>query len=124
MLAASRLIAFVATADLARARKFYEQMLGLALVSADAFGCDLDANGTLLRIATVQQVTPASYTVIGWRVDDIRGEIQALRAKGVAFERYQGLAQDELGVWAAPSGSLVCWFKDPDGNVLSLTQAN
>lgn len=124
MLTASRLIAFVATADLARARKFYEQVLGLALVSADAFGCELDANGTPLRIATVQQLAPASHTVIGWRVDDIRGEMEALRTKGVSFERYQGLAQDKLGVWAAPSGSLVCWFKDPDGNVLSLTQSN
>jgi catechol 2,3-dioxygenase-like lactoylglutathione lyase family enzyme len=123
MLNAAPLIAFVATTNLPRARRFYEQTLGLAPVSADAYGCELDANGTRLRLSTVQQLVPAAYSVLGWRVNDIRGEMEALRQRGVAFERYQGFAQDELGIWAAPSGSLVCWFKDPDGNVLSLTQA-
>jgi catechol 2,3-dioxygenase-like lactoylglutathione lyase family enzyme len=123
MLNTAQLVAFVATTDLARARKFYQETLGLALVSADAFGCELDANGTLLRVATVQERMPASYTVLGWRVSDIRREMETLRRNGVAFERYQGFAHDELGVWSAPSGTLVCWFKDPDGNVLSLTQS-
>ena len=123
MLSTASLIAFVATTNLPRARAFYEQTLGLQPVSADGYGCELDAHGTRLRLSTVQQLVPAAYTVLGWRVHDIRSEMQALRQRGVAFERYQGFAQDELGIWAAPSGSLVCWFKDPDGNVLSLTQA-
>jgi catechol 2,3-dioxygenase-like lactoylglutathione lyase family enzyme len=123
MLSTSRLIAFVATTDLARARKFYEDTLGLALVSVDSSGCELNANGTPLRIAAVPRITPANHTVVGWRVADIRGAMEVLQAKGVSFERYPGLEQDAVGIWVAPSGSQVCWFKDPDGNVLSLTQS-
>jgi catechol 2,3-dioxygenase-like lactoylglutathione lyase family enzyme len=113
----------VASTDLTRARNFYEKKLGLSVRKADQAGIELDVNGTILRIAAVPQMIPASYTVLGWQVADIRAEMPRLQAYGVQFERYQGLAQDDQGVWAAPSGSLVCWFKDPDGNVISLTQA-
>jgi catechol 2,3-dioxygenase-like lactoylglutathione lyase family enzyme len=123
MLSNATVVAFVPTTDLTRARNFYEKKLGLPVRKADQAGIELDVNGTILRVAAVPQMIPASYTVLGWQVADLRAEMPALQANGVQFERYQGLAQDDNGVWAAPSGSLVCWFKDPDGNVISLTQA-
>ncbi len=76
----------------------------------------------MLRIAKVEELAPARHTVLGWRVADIRAAAAALAARGVVFERYDGMAQDDLGVWNAPGGAKVAWFKDPDGNTLSLTQ--
>lgn len=125
MLAASDLVAFVPTRDPEAARAFYQQVLGLPLLSADAFASVFDANGVALRIVNVSQVSgfsPASYTVLGWRVPDLGETIGALVARGVQFQRFPGMEQDELGVWNAPSGDRVAWFKDPDGNLLSLTQ--
>jgi len=122
MLAASKLISFVATKDAAKARSFYEQALGLSFVSDSPFAMEFDANGTMLRIQKVQELLPAKHTVLGWQVADIQAEIVALVRSGVAFERYGFLSQDDHGVWTAPSGAKVVWFKDPDGNTLSLTQ--
>jgi len=76
----------------------------------------------MLRVSKVAAVNPALYTVLGWSVLDMRVAVDALTRKGVVFERYVGLLQDETGVWHSPSGAQVAWFKDPDGNVLSLTQ--
>ncbi len=123
MLGSSKLTAFVATTDAGRAREFYDGVLGLRLVSDDEFAMVFDANGTPLRVVKVQQVTPAPYTVIGWRVADIGAMVRGLGAKGVAFERFDGMGQDELGVWSAPGGGKVAWFRDPDGNLLSVTEA-
>src|SRR5690348_1119885 len=110
MLGSSKLTAFVATANPERAREFYEDVLGLRLVSDDQFATVFDANGTPLRIAKVQELTPAPYTVLGWHVTDIAAVVRGLAAKGVAFERYEGMGQDELGVWSAPGGGKVAWF--------------
>jgi catechol 2,3-dioxygenase-like lactoylglutathione lyase family enzyme len=122
MLSASKVISFVATKDASKARTFYEQMLGLTFVSDSPFALEFDANGTMLRIQKVQQHSPAIHTVLGWDVADIQAEIVALARKGVVFERYGFLSQDDRGVWIAPSGAKIAWFKDPDGNTLSLTQ--
>lgn len=123
MLAKSKIIAFVTTtADGARARRFYEGILGLRVVEDTPFALVMDANGTMLRIAKAQQVVVAPYTVLGWRVDDIQTMVKDLASKGVRFERYDGMQQDKLGIWASPSGAQIAWFKDPDGNTLSLTQ--
>ena len=81
-----------------------------------------DANGTMLRVQKVQELLPARHAVLGWDVRDIRAEIEALTKKGVRFERFDGLPQDELGIWTSPAGGKIAWFKDPDGNTLSLTQ--
>jgi catechol 2,3-dioxygenase-like lactoylglutathione lyase family enzyme len=116
------LVAFVATTDLTRARAFYESVLGLRIVEESAFACVCDANGTELRVTLVDAVAPAGYTVLGWRVDDIAASIEALVERGVAFERFDGMSQDSLGIWMSPSGASVAWFKDSDGNTLSLTQ--
>ena len=122
MLESSEVVAFVAAADLARARVFYEGKLGLTVIEQNDFACVFDANGTMLRVTAVGTVSPAGYTVLGWRVTDIAATVRGLTAKGVVFIRYEGMDQDEIGVWTTPGGEQVAWFPDPDGNVLSLTQ--
>ncbi len=121
-LAQRDLVAFVGTSDQARAREFYGTTLGLPLVSEDGFALVFDAHGTHLRVTTVPQVVPPPYTVLGWLVGDIAATIRSLNHAGVHFEHFPGMAQDELAVWTAPGGARVAWFKDPDGNLLSLTQ--
>jgi catechol 2,3-dioxygenase-like lactoylglutathione lyase family enzyme len=118
----AEIIAFVATTKPERAQAFYEGVLGLRLLTDDPFALVFDANGVMLRVAKVQTLEPASHTVLGWIVKDIRSTIDGLTKKGVVFERYEWMPQDDMGVWTPPSGARVAWFKDPDGNVLSLTQ--
>ena len=122
MLQSSDVIAFVSATDLDRARDFYQHTLSLHVVEQNAYACVLDANGTMLRLTAAPRVGTPGYTVLGWRVTDIGGTVRALTAQGVAFSRYDGMDQDEQGIWATPSGDKVAWFQDPDGNVLSLTQ--
>jgi catechol 2,3-dioxygenase-like lactoylglutathione lyase family enzyme len=133
VLGSADLMAFVATRDAAAARSFYGETLGalphqgplplgLRLVSDDSFALVFDANGTELRVQKVSEPPPLSYTVLGWKVTDIRETVARLAAKGVRFETYEWLPQDESGVWTAPDGTRVAWFKDSDGNLLSLTQ--
>jgi catechol 2,3-dioxygenase-like lactoylglutathione lyase family enzyme len=116
------LVAFVASRDLAISGRFYGDQLGLKLVESSAFANVYDVGGTTLRVTRVDEPAGARHTVLGWRVSDIAASIVMLRSAGVSVERYEGLAQDEHGVWSAPGGSLVAWFTDPDGNVLSLQQ--
>ncbi len=122
MLTGASLVAFVSTAQAERARAFYADLLGLPLVADEPFALVFDAHGTTLRVAKVPAVAPAPYTVLGWQVADVRAVAGALTARGVLFERFDGMAQDDLGVWTSPGGAQVAWFKDPDGNLLSLTQ--
>ena len=124
ILGASKLVAFAATTDAAKARAFYEGVLGLRLVSDDApFALVFDANGTMLRVTSVHEHTPAPFTVLGWDVAAIEDTVDQLAAAGVEFLRYPGLNdKDPRGIWTSPSGARIAWFHDPDGNVLSLTQ--
>lgn len=117
-----RIVAFVATTDLARARDFFAGVLGLPLVEASPFACVFDGGGAPLRVTLAPSVVPAGYTVVGWEVGDIAATVASLVAKGVEFVRYDGMDQDASGVWTSPSGAKVAWFHDPDGNVLSVTQ--
>jgi catechol 2,3-dioxygenase-like lactoylglutathione lyase family enzyme len=119
----AKLVAFVATTNAERARAFYEGVLGLRVVSDDDFAVVFDANGTMLRMAKVQELTPQPFTSLGWDVADIAATIRGLVSKGVVFERYGFMQQDELGIWSPDGTSKVAWFKDPDGNLLSLTQS-
>jgi len=118
----SPVIAFVATADPRRAKAFYAGTLGLRLTGEDPFALVFDAAGTMLRVATVTALKPAGYTVLGWNVRDIDRAVRDLAEKGVAFQRYDGMPQDELGIWTSPGGARIAWFLDPDGNTLSLTE--
>lgn len=122
MLETSDLIAVIATADLRRARPFYERVLGLPLIDHNEAACTFSAHGTLLRVTVVREVARTGYTVLGWRVANIMATVAALAANGVAFRRYDGLDQDRNGIWITPGGDKVAWFDDPDGNTLSLTE--
>ena len=121
-LANSRLVAFVSTVDAARAKAFYRDVLGLTLVEETPFALVFDGGGTTLRITPVTQLHPAPYTVLGWTVDDVTGVVTELESRGVTFSRYEGLVQDDQGIWTSPSGARIAWFTDPDGNTLSITQ--
>lgn len=116
------LIAFVPTKDMGRARPFYERTLGLPMEGESPVACAFRAGGVLLRVIVVEQLTPFPFTLLGWSVDDIAETVGALTKRGVAFARFEGVEQDELGIWRSPGGAHVAWFKDPDGNTLSLTQ--
>jgi predicted enzyme related to lactoylglutathione lyase len=121
-LGSADLIAFVPTKDMGKARPFYERTLGLPMEGQSPVACAFRAGGVLLRVIVVEQLTPFPFTLLGWSVDDIAATVAALTARGVAFDRFEGVEQDELGVWRSPGGARVAWFKDPDGNTLSLTQ--
>jgi catechol 2,3-dioxygenase-like lactoylglutathione lyase family enzyme len=122
ILGPQKLVAFVATRHPDRAKAFYRDTLGLRLISEDAFALMFDAGGTMLRVTTVQELAPACYTVLGWQVPDVVQTATELQRAGVTLARYPGMKQDELGIWNSPSGARVAWFKDPDGNTLSITQ--
>jgi catechol 2,3-dioxygenase-like lactoylglutathione lyase family enzyme len=121
-LGSARIVSFIATSDPKRAKAFYQDVLGLKFVSEDPFAVVFDAAGTMLRIATVKAVIVAPYTVLGWDVSDICATVEQLSSRGVAFERYPGMKQDEAGIWNTPSGAKVAWFKDPEGHTLSITE--
>jgi len=122
MLTDGKVMAFLATRDGNRARAFYEKTLGLRVISDDDFALAVDTGGTMLRIQKVASFAPHAFTALGWEVPDVATMVANLAAAGVTCERFPGLGQDERGVWLAPSGPRVAWFKDPDGNLLSLTQ--
>ena len=125
MLASMDIIAFVPTRNPKKAREFFETTLGLRFVSDDQFALVFDANGVMIRVVDVSGVAdcrPAPFTILGWSVSNVGKTVNALQKKGVKFERYPGMEQDQLGVWSSPGGAKVAWFKDPDGNVLSLTE--
>lgn len=121
MLGSCEAICFVPAKRPDLARDFYENILGLRFIADEPFALVFDLGGRMLRVAKVADFTPAPYTVLGWEVKDIVTVVKELGNKGVNFERFAGMEQDALGVWTAPSGARIAWFKDPDGNVLSLT---
>jgi catechol 2,3-dioxygenase-like lactoylglutathione lyase family enzyme len=118
-----KIIAFIPVVDTERAKVFYRDTLGLALVTEELpFALVFDANGIMLRLAIVEKMPGNPGTILGWQVPDIISAAQDLQSAGVLFERYEYMQQDELGIWATPTGAKVAWFKDPDGNVLSISE--
>ncbi|HEX5235891.1 MAG TPA: VOC family protein [Silvibacterium sp.] len=117
-----RVVTFLLTANAERCVPFYQDVLGFRFLRDDGFALVFDLHGTMLRVAKVPEFTPAQGTVLGWEVKDLAGAVTELAGKGVAFERYPGMKQDADGVATFPTGDKVAWFKDPDGNVLSLSQ--
>jgi catechol 2,3-dioxygenase-like lactoylglutathione lyase family enzyme len=122
MLADHPAVAFLATRDGERARPFYEATLGLRLVSDEPWAMVFEAGGTTVRIQKLDEFEPHTFTSLGWLVPDIDAAMDELAQRSVRFEHYRGLDQDERGVWRSPSGARVAWFRDPDGNTLSITQ--
>jgi len=121
-LADFQIAAFVATANAERSRTFYENTLGLKLVADEEYAIVFDANGITLRIQKVRDVAPSPYTSLGWHVTNIEKMVEELSGRGVSFEIYDGFGQTDQGIMTFPNGAKVAWFKDPDGNLLSLDQ--
>jgi catechol 2,3-dioxygenase-like lactoylglutathione lyase family enzyme len=122
MLGSTNIVAFLPTLDAEKARAFYEGVLGLRFVKDDGFAMVLDANGIMIRVVKLKEFVPVQFTILGWQVSDIEDVVRSLQKKGVHFEIFGFFKQDELGIWTAPTGDKVAWFKDRDGNVLSVSQ--
>jgi catechol 2,3-dioxygenase-like lactoylglutathione lyase family enzyme len=117
-----KLIGFIPTRNAALAREFYEHKLGLSFVSDDQFALVFNSDGTMIRVVRVGEFTPPPFTILGWESENIEEDVREFTQRGITFERYSFPGQDERGIWTSPSGAKVAWFKDPDGNVLSLSQ--
>lgn len=122
MLPSAKITGFVPSKELARARQFYEKTLGLRLLSEDDFALVFEAGGGLVRVTKVENFKPQEFTILGWVVPSIEDAARELEEKGVTFQRYGFKNQDARGIWTSPSGAKIAWFKDPDGNVLSISQ--
>ena len=122
MLASMNMMGFLLTRDYDKARAFYEGSLGFEFVSLDQFALVMRAGKSVIRIVKVPTFTPLQSTVLGWEVGDIEAVVDWLMKRGVVFEKYPFVEDKERGIWNAPGGSKVAWFKDPDGNVLSVSE--
>jgi len=122
VLGSAGLVAFMPTSNLTQARAFYGTMLGLLMEGESPVAVTFDANGTTLRCVLVERFTPFPFTIVGWTVQDIAATVTELSARGIAFERFEGIQLDQLGIWRSPGGAQLAWFKDPFGNMISLTQ--
>ena len=122
MLASAKLVGFVPTKDYEQARAFYEGKLGFQFVSLDQYALVLSVGGHKIRIAKVPNFTPLQGTILGWEVKEIETVVTWLGDRGVTLEKYPFVQDRELGIWTTPSGDKVAWFKDPDGNILSISQ--
>jgi catechol 2,3-dioxygenase-like lactoylglutathione lyase family enzyme len=122
MLASGKMVGFVPTKDYEKARAFYEGRLGFDFVSLDQYALVVSVGGHKIRIAKVPNFTPLQGTILGWEVPSIEAVVTWLREKGVVTEKYPFVQDRELGIWTTPSGDKVAWFKDPDGNILSVSQ--
>jgi catechol 2,3-dioxygenase-like lactoylglutathione lyase family enzyme len=122
MLSTAKLTAFIPTRDADLARAFYESILGLDFLQDNGFALIMDSNGTAVRITRVPEFTPFPFTLVGWETPDIEARVAELEERGVQFLHFSQVNQDRSGIWTAPSGARVAWFKDPDGNILSVSQ--
>lgn len=119
MLASSPINGFVRITDTRKARNFYEGVLGLTFVNENPFVAVFRGRNAIIIAQKVEKFGPIPATVLGWEVEDIEKTVSSLVKRGVVFERYDGMDQDEMGIWKSPDGK-IAWFKDPDGNVLSV----
>ena len=122
MLASGKMVGFVPTKDYDKARAFYEGKLGFDFVSLDQFALVVSVGGQKIRIAKIPSFTPLQGTILGWEVKDIRAAANWLKDRGVTLEKFPFAQDKELGIWTAPGGDQVAWFKDPNGNILSIAQ--
>ena len=122
MLKSAKIVAFLQVSDRAKAKEFYVDVLGLKFISEDPFALVVESNGTRVRIGEAPDLKPLQGTVLGWEVPDIEEAVTDLVTRGVQLQQYGFKGQDERGVWTTPNGDRVAWFKDPAGNVLSVSQ--
>lgn len=121
MLIESRIVGFIPVTDTTRAREFYVDRVGLTFEADDGFAVVVRSGETRIRLVHIPGHAPQPYTTLGWEAADVAAEVRALMARGVTFLRVDGMEQDELGIWSPPGGGHVAWFKDPDGNTLSIS---
>jgi catechol 2,3-dioxygenase-like lactoylglutathione lyase family enzyme len=113
-----------AAPDLAAAREFYEQTLGIRVSDENGLLTLHLAGGERPTLIYVKpDFTPATYTILNFPVADIDAAVDELSRRGVQFERYEGFGQDERGI-AREAGPPIAWFKDPAGNILSVLQTD
>ena len=122
MLASAKLVGFIPTKDYDAARAFYEGKLEFQFVSLDQFALVMRAGEHMIRIVRMPNFTPLQATILGWEVQDAVAVVKWLQSRGVSTEKYPWVPDKELGIWNPPGGGKVAWFKDPDGNVLSVSQ--
>ena len=121
MLTTGKLLGILTTTDYAKARDFYENTLGFQFASLDQYALALRAGENMIRISKAETFKPAQGTVLGWEVDDVKATVLWLKNRNVNTEKYAFVADQESGIWCTPAGDQVAWFKDPDGNVLSVS---
>lgn len=122
MLTTARMVGFVPTSDYEKARSFYEGKLGFQFLSLDQYALVMKVGGHMVRISKIPDFTPRQGTILGWEVENIESAASWLRDRGVILEKYPFVQDRELGIWTTPTGEKVAWFKDPDGNILSVSQ--
>ena len=123
MLNQSKLVSFIVTANPEQSKAFYKDVIGLTLIADTPFALVFDSNGTTLRIQKMQTVPELAHTVLGWEVANMATAVSFLQSKGVQFEQFEGIPQDEAGVWTI-GNEQIAWFKDPDGNTLSINSSS
>lgn len=121
-LAEAELQTLVWSANIALSEAFYSDVLGLPLTGRSHGALVYRVGAGSLRISPVPSTTPSEHTVFGFEVDDVDEAVAGLTAKGVEFERFPGFSHDVAGVWTAPDKTKVAWFRDPDGNLISLVR--
>ncbi|MCE7734795.1 MAG: VOC family protein [Candidatus Heimdallarchaeota archaeon] len=117
-----KIVTFLGSKDLDLSKEFYENTLGLNYKGRDEYALIFELNGVLLRINHLPDFTPKKFTAMGWIVDNIEDKVHKLEEKGVKMELYSGMGQDDQGITTIPDGTKLAYFKDPDSNILSLTQ--
>jgi catechol 2,3-dioxygenase-like lactoylglutathione lyase family enzyme len=122
MLSSAKLIGFIPIKDYDAARAFYEGKLQCEFVSHDQYALVLRAGPHMIRVVKLPNYTPLQATILGWEVPDVPAAVQWLASRGVATEKYPWVSDKETGIMTFPNGDKVAWFKDPDGNVLSVSQ--
>lgn len=122
MLGSGKMVGFVPTNDYEKSREFYVDKLGFEFVSLDQFALVVSIGGHRIRIAKVPNFTPLQGTILGWEVENIEQVVQWLAERGAPTEKYPFVQDRERGIWLTPNGDKAAWFKDPDGNILSVGQ--
>ncbi|MEN8723744.1 MAG: VOC family protein [Alphaproteobacteria bacterium] len=122
MLHDAKLVGFIATTNPDKAHHFYGDLLGLPLIEETPVALVFQCANAELRVAIAPPFEPLPFTAAGWQVTDIEAKADALTDAGVEPERFPGMEYSERGIWTAPGGAKVMWVKDPEGNLLSLTE--
>lgn len=122
MLGSGKMVGFVPIQNYDEARAFYEGKLGFEFVSLDQYALVMSVGGHKIRMTKIPNFKPLQGTILGWEVDDIESTATWLRDRGVDLEKYPFAQDRELGIWTTPNGDKVAWFKDPDGNILSVSE--